>query len=161
MATLGAILVGLVMLAGLAGTVVPLLPGLLIIWGAGMIHAAAHGFDAPTWVLAVVLSVLAAGGQVASLVLPHRGAAASGASGRGLVGGVAGAVIGMVVLPVLGLPIGAVAGIYLAERARTGDPSAAWRATKGALRGVGIGAIVEATAGVLMIAAWLSWLLFA
>lgn len=161
METLGAILVGLVMLVGLAGAVVPVVPGLLVIWLAGIAHAAAHGFDGSTWAFVIAISILGVAGQAASVVLPHRGAAASGASGIGLVGGVAGAVLGMVLLPVLGLPIGAVAGIYLAERARTGDSSAAWRATKGALRGVGIGAIVEVAAGALMTASWLAWLVLA
>jgi uncharacterized protein len=155
MEALGAVLVGLVMLAGLAGTIVPVFPGLLVMWLAGVVHAGATGMDGPSWAVVVVLTVLASVGSAASLVLPTRGAAAGGRAA--LAGGVVGALVGAVVLPVLGLPIGGLTGILLTERVRTGDMATAWKVTKGVLRGVGIGAIVELSAGTLMLSSWLAW----
>jgi uncharacterized protein len=39
------------------------------------------------------------------------------------------AVVGFVVVPVVGLPLGFVLGVYLAELARLRDPGAAWPST--------------------------------
>ena len=67
---------------------------------------------------------------------------------RTLVAGAALGVVGFFVVPVLGLPLGFVAGIYLAELQRLGRERA-WPATKAALRAVGLAVLIELTAGVL------------
>lgn len=161
MDALTAVLVGLVMLGGLIGTLVPIMPGLAVIWLAGVVHALLSGWDGAAWWLLAVLTLLAASGQAASILLPARGATARGATREGLVGGVVGALLGSVLLPVLGLPIGAVLGVLVAERLRTGDMATAWRVTKGVLVGIGIGAVLEFSAGVLMMASWVVWLIVA
>lgn len=155
---LTAVAVGLVMLGGLVGTLVPVVPGLAVIWLAGVVHGLLSGWDGAAWALLVALTLLAVAGQAASILLPARGATAQGATREGLVGGVLGALLGSILLPVLGLPIGAVLGVLVAERLRTGDMATAWRVTKGVLVGVGVGAALEFSAGVLMVVSWVVWL---
>jgi uncharacterized protein YqgC (DUF456 family) len=75
-----------------------------------------------------------------------------------LLGSIAG-IIGFFVVPIVGLPLGAVAGVYLAEYLRTADPGTAWRSTKQVILGFGIGALFEMSAGVVMIVAWVIWVL--
>jgi hypothetical protein len=69
--------------------------------------------------------------------------------------GVALAVPGFFVIPVVGLFVGFVAGVYLAERRRLG-PGAAWPSTRSALRAVGVSLLIELAAGVLAAATWVT-----
>ena len=57
-------------------------------------------------------------------------------------------VVGFFVVPVVGLFVGFVLGVYLAERRRVGG-AAAWPSTKEALRAVGLSILIELAAGVL------------
>ena len=148
-------LVPLVMLVGLAGVVVPGLPGTLLILGAGIGWAAwVEDAGAGRWVVVAVMAALFVVGVVAKYALPGR--RLSGELPRStLLFGAAGAVVGLFVLPPLGLLIGGVAGVYLAEAKRVGPGSQARRSTIEVLKAVGIGILAELTAGVLMIATWL------
>lgn len=149
----GELLVLLVMAAGLVGIVVPVLPGLLLIWGAGIFWAWADGGGA-RWAVAALLTLLLVGGSVAKYTLPARSAAGAGAPRRTLVLGALGAVAGFFVIPVAGLLVGGVAAVFLAEWQRLGEPAPAWRSTRAVLVGVGIGLLVELATGVLMIWLW-------
>ena len=63
-------------------------------------------------------------------------------------------ILGFFVIPVLGLFIGFVAGIYLAERIRLDDNSLAWPSTVAALKAVGISMIIEMLSGLLIALSW-------
>lgn len=149
----GELLVLLVMAAGLIGVVVPVLPGLLFIWGAGVFWAWADG-GGGRWAVAALLTVLLVGGSVAKYALPARSASGAGAPRRTLVLGALGAVAGFFVIPVAGLLVGGVAAVFLAEYQRLGGAAPAWRSTRAVLVGVGIGLMVELATGVLMIWLW-------
>jgi hypothetical protein len=58
------------------------------------------------------------------------------------------------VIPVLGLVIGFVLGIYLAELAKRRDQRIAWASTKHALKGVALSVGVELCGALLATAAW-------
>lgn len=153
----GIALTAAVMVVGLVGTVIPVWPGLAVVWVAGLVYGIVAGFGVVGVVAFAIMTVLALAGTLATVVLPHRGGAARGAPTSSLLAGLLGAVIGAVVIPVLGLPLGALAGVWLAEMARLGDPDHAWSATLGVLRGFGLGALVEFTVGMTMIACWVLW----
>ena len=147
------LLVLLVMLVGLVGVVVPVWPGLLLIWGAGVVWAWVGGGPGH-WAVAAVLTVLLAVGTVTKYALPARRASGAGAPRQTLVVGAVAAVAGFFVIPVVGFFVGGVAGVYLAERARLTTHAAAWRSTRAVLLGIGIGVLVELVTGVLMVAIW-------
>nr|MBA3303365.1 DUF456 domain-containing protein [Acidimicrobiia bacterium] len=86
-----------------------------------------------------------------------RSGAASGASRGAMVAGAALGIVGFFAVPVVGLPLGAVAGVLLAERARTGAWGPAWVATRGVLVGFGLGALAQLGAAAAMIACWAVW----
>ena len=67
--------------------------------------------------------------------------------------------VGFFVIPVVGVLVGGVLGIYLAEYARLRDGGQAWVSTRAALVAIGVGMLVELTAGVLMFGVWLLGLL--
>ncbi len=152
-------LVAAVMAIGVIGVVVPLLPGLLLIWAAGLWWTVADGGGPARWTVFAVLTALLVAGTVTKYVLPARSAAARGAPASTLLAGAVGAVIGFFVIPVIGLVIGGVAGIFLAELARLGDAGRAMSATWAALVGIGIGILVELTAGLAMVLTWVVGLL--
>jgi uncharacterized protein YqgC (DUF456 family) len=149
------VLVGLVMVAGLVGVLLPVLPGLLMIWAAGLWWAVADGGGAVRWTVLALLTALLVAGTVAKYVLPARSAAARGAPVGTLVVGALAAVVGFFVIPVVGALVGGVAGIYAAEYVRLRDGGAAWTSTRAALVAIGVGVLVELTAGIVMIAVWL------
>jgi uncharacterized protein YqgC (DUF456 family) len=151
------ILTGAAMLLGLAGTVVPVWPGLAIVWAAGLVYGLLGGFGGLGWAVFVLMTLLALVGTVTTLALPARSGARRGARLGTLAAAIVGALVGAIVLPALGLPIGALVGVWASELARVGDAGEAWRNTLAVLRAFGVGVLTELALGAVMLAAWLVW----
>jgi uncharacterized protein YqgC (DUF456 family) len=150
-------LLALVMAVGAAGTIVPLVPGLSLVWAAGLVYGLDQGFGAIGTAAFTAMTVLAVAATVAGYLVPKRRATGAGAA-RGTVWlGVVGAVVGFFAVPVVGLPLGGVLGIYVGERLRTRDTAAAWQATRATIVGFGIAALVQFGAALAMIATWVVW----
>ena len=66
----------------------------------------------------------------------------------------AGSVAGFFLIPFLGVVIGGVGAIFLAEARRLQDGRGAWASTWAVLRGIGIGMLVEIATAVLMLGTW-------
>jgi uncharacterized protein YqgC (DUF456 family) len=109
---------------GLVGIVVPVLPGLVLIWGGVAVWAGAR-HDLAGWVTLTVATVIALGGLLIKYVLPGRRLRSAGVGWPTLASGAALGVVGFFVIPVVGLFVGFVLGIYLAERIRLGSPGTA------------------------------------
>ena len=146
------LLVALVILVGLVGIVVPVLPGSLLILGATLTWATIDG-SATAWsVLAIVVTVLALGGTV-KYVVPGRRLAEGGVPRSSLVlGGLVG-IVGFFVIPVVGLVVGFVLGVYLGELRRVGS-RLAWPSTRLTVRAVGLSVLIELAAGLLASVTW-------
>ena len=148
-------LVGLVMLVGLLGVVVPLLPGTALVLAAGVAWAALVVEDGSTrWVVVGLMAAVFLAGLVLKYALPGRHLAGS-LPRRTLLLGAVGAVVGFFLLPPLGLLLGGVVGVYLAEAQRAASAAEARRSTVQVLKAIGIGVLAELAAGVLMVAVWL------
>jgi uncharacterized protein YqgC (DUF456 family) len=146
------IVCGIVILVGIVGTVVPVLPGMVLVWAAVLVWAIATA-EPLGWVTFGVVTVLLAVGMVVKYLLPGKHMKAQGIPGSTLWLGAAGAVIGFFAIPVVGTPIGFVLGIYLAELQRVGSAEA-WPTTKHALRATGLSMLIELTATGLAAGAW-------
>ncbi len=153
----GVVLVAAVMAVGLAGVIVPVLPGTMLIWAAGLVFGVIDGFHGSAWLFFGLMTLLMAAGTVGKYALPHRAGVSGGAPRASIVQAVALGVVGFFVLPVVGLPVGVAAGFLLAEHRRLGDWSVAWSATKRVLAGFGLGVLVELSAGIAMILLWIVW----
>jgi uncharacterized protein len=112
-------LAGLMVLVGFAGTVVPALPGVPLIFGGLFLAAYLGNFERIGWVTLTVLGVLTAMAMLADFVATLLGAKRAGASKLALLGAAIGSVlgifsgfIGLLVFPF----IGAVAGEYIARQ---------------------------------------------
>ena len=105
--------------------------------------------------------MVAAAGTIAGWVVPHRSAGRPGRDRRSVWLGVAGAVAGFFLVPVVGLPLGGVAGIYVGEHLRTRDAGPAWRATRATMVGFGWRRWCSSAAALVIIALWVAWVLAA
>jgi uncharacterized protein YqgC (DUF456 family) len=152
-------LTGLIMLIGLVGVVVPFLPGLVLVWG-GVLLWAVLRHDGLGWATLAVATALLAAGTIAKYLLPGRKLRDAGVAWSTLLLGGALGVVGFFVIPVVGVVLGFVLGVYLAERLRVGG-AAAWPATRGALAAVGWSIAIELTAALLIVATWVGALALA
>jgi hypothetical protein len=81
---------------------------------------------------------------------------AAGIPGRTLLAGGLLGIVGLFVVPVVGLPLGFVLGIYLAERVRLPDHAAAWPSTVEAMKGAGLSMLISLVAAVAATGIWLA-----
>jgi uncharacterized protein len=153
------VLVGVAMAVGVVGTVVPLVPGLALVWGAALAYGLVEGFGRIGTAAFALITALAVAGVLAGWVVPTRVAGAAGAARSSILLGAVAAIIGFFVLPVVGLVVGGVAGVYAGELQRTGSGAAAWRATRATLGGFGLAALVQLTIALTMAATWAAWVL--
>ncbi|MUL47523.1 DUF456 domain-containing protein [Mycobacterium sp. CBMA293] len=153
MNTLGLVLVALVIAIGLGFIVVPVLPGGLIVFLAIAVWAlVVH--TAVAWVVLGVAACLFLAGEVIKYLWPMRRMRQADVATRSLIlGGILG-VIGFFAIPVLGLALGFVLGVYLSEHAALRDAGRAWTSTKHAIKGVALAIGVELTAALLSTVAW-------
>src|SRR5215218_4614549 len=155
MSTGGVVLVALVIFVGLVGIVVPLLPGTLLVFGAIAVWAVMEG-NVTAWVTLGVVTALVAASTLIKYLWPMRRMRAAEVSTGSLLAGAVLGIVGFFVIPVLGLVIGFVLGIYLAELAKRRDQRVAWTSTKHALKGVALSVGVELCGALLATAVWVA-----
>lgn len=146
------LLLALVIAVGLVGILVPLLPGSLLVVGAMLVWALVQG-DATGWVVFAAATTLIAVGSVVKYLVPGRRLQRSGVPTTSLLAGAVLGVVGFFVIPVVGLLIGFVLGIYLSEWLRLSLREAG-PATVTALKAVGLGILIELTFTTLAAAVW-------
>jgi uncharacterized protein YqgC (DUF456 family) len=145
--------VGLAILVGLLGIIVPILPGGVLIFLAVLAWAALTG-GATAWLVFAVAAAFLVTGTVVKYAVPGQRLKAAGIPASTQWTGVALGVVGFFVIPVVGLFVGFVLGIYLAERSRLGA-AGAWPSTQAALRAAGLSILIELAAAVLATATWI------
>lgn len=151
---------GVLIVAGIIGVLVPVLPGLPLVLAGIAVWAVPRG-DALGWTVLGVATGIVVLGSVAKYLLPGRRLRDAGVPGRTIaLGGLLG-VVGFLVVPVVGLFLGFVVGVYLAELARLGDRAAAGPSTRRALGAVGWSIVIELFAGLLAAGVWVGALVLA
>ena len=146
------VLVALAIAVGIAGIIVPVLPGTLLVLGAILVWSVQVG-TSTGWAVFAVATLLLVGGTVVKYLVPGRRLKASGVPNRTLLVGALLAFVGFFVIPVIGMFIGFVLGVYLAERARVGGGQA-WPSTVAALKAVGVSILIELVAAFLAAVTW-------
>lgn len=147
------VLTGVGILAGLVGTVVVVVPGILIVWGSVLVWALLGENPYRWWVLAFATALIVAS-TVLKYLVPGRRLAEAGVPGWTLAVAGIGGVVGFFLIPVVGFFVGFVLGLLASEMMRLRELSAAWPATKTALLAVGISVAVELFAGLMIAAGW-------
>ncbi|WP_180357295.1 DUF456 domain-containing protein [Streptomyces sp. TLI_146] len=144
---------GLVMLLGLLGVLVPGVPGLAIVWAAVAWWALSDATGTAWAVLAGATGLLLLA-QSLKLVMPPRRLRAAGAPRRSLLTGGVAAIAGFFLLPVVGGILGFLGGLYGAERMRLGSHGAGWTSARTVLRSGGYSVLMELLACLLVVGTW-------
>lgn len=146
------ILVGLVIALGIVGILFPILPGSILVLAA--IGVWSFEIGGPTaWTVFGVAAVLLVGGTVVKYAVPGKQMKSSGVPNSTLLIGAVCAIGGFFILPIVGILVGFVVGIYVAEFRRLGSQQA-WPSTKAAIKAVGTSIAIELLAALLAAGVW-------
>lgn len=147
------IITGLLLIVGVVGIVVPVLPGSITILGGLLLWAIVVG--GPTgWVVFAVGGLLVLAGMAATYVLTGRTLKRHRIPNRSVIIGLIAGIVGMFLLPGFGLLIGFVVGLFVAEYLRVRDVQVALRTSWQAIKATGFGMLVELTCATLAVTTW-------
>ncbi|MBC2594061.1 DUF456 domain-containing protein [Ruficoccus amylovorans] len=105
----------LIIFIGVVGSIIPILPGCVIIWSGIVIYKIWVPGDI-SWKVVIITGALAALAQVLDFIAGYWGAKKFGGTTRGAVGAVLGGIIGPFVFsPFIGLVVGPVLGAIIGE----------------------------------------------
>lgn len=148
------VLVALAIAVGLVGILVPVLPGTVLVLAAILVWAVDVASTAG-WVVFAVATTLLAAGQVVKYAVPGRRLKDAGVPSSALWAGAGLGIVGFFVVPVVGLFLGFVLGVYLVETRRVGS-AAAWPSTIHALKAVGLSILIELAAAMAAAVTWIA-----
>jgi len=149
------LLCGAALVVGILGVIVPVLPGLILCWAGVLAWALFADGGAGKWAVLAVATLIALAGTVVKYAWPGRNLKRTGVPNSSLVVGGLLALVGFFVIPVVGLIVGFVLGVWLAERVRLSDSRLAWPSTKQALKAAGLSMLVELAAALAVAFVWL------
>src|SRR4029453_9530094 len=152
------VLAGLAILVGILGVILPVVPGLLLCWLGVLFWALLGDAGNVRWAVVGLATVVALTGTVVKYLWPGQRLKSTGVPTSSLLAGGLLGVIGFFVIPVAGLVLGFVLGIWLAERVRIGAGQA-WASTRRALTAVGLSLLVEFAAALGIAVVWVFGLL--
>ncbi len=140
------------LLAGLAGVVLPVLPGSLLLFGGAVLVAWAGGFALVGWPTLTVVGLLAVLIWVVDWVAAALGAKAAGASRWAVAGASLGLVVGLFLGPV-GFILGPVVGAVALEYWKDPDFERALKAGLGTFAGFLLGSVVKVVLAFVLLGA--------
>ena len=145
-------LVVALIVVGLIGTLLPLLPGSTLILAAAVVHKVTLDPDGTivSWWTIGGLLVLMLISYAIDFVSGAVGAKYFGATRLGAVGGIVGAIVGMFFMP-LGLIVGPLAGVLIGELIGGKELVAAGKSTWGTLLGTTAGLIGKLAIALVMV----------
>jgi uncharacterized protein YqgC (DUF456 family) len=144
---------------GLAGAVIPVLPGPMLIWLGAFVWAWADGFTHIGWGTLIVLGILALAAWGSDIFLSTVMSRRAGASWKAIIGAIVGGLAGAALLSalpllgtVLGAILGAMAGMWLVEYWDKGNTQAATNAVQAYVASMIFAAILELVIALIMVA---------
>ncbi len=145
------------MLVGLL--VVPILPGLVIIWVAALGYGIAAGFGVLGWVMFALITVFMIFGSVIDNVLMGTRAHKEGAPWWVILVALVAAILGsfFIPIPIIGGILAALLTLFVVEWIRRKDWRKALASIKGMLVGWGWAFVIRFIIGVVMIGLWMIW----
>lgn len=152
------VLSAVLVLVGLAGTVLPLLPGTLLVWVGLLLGAWIDDFTRVSVLTVVFITLLAALAWALDFVAGLMGAKRAGAAKLALVGAAVGTVVGifMGLVGVLFMPlVGAAIGQYWAQRDQQRAAKVAFATWLGLMLGMVAKVVISfVMVGIFLIALW-------
>ena len=144
------ILATILVLIGLAGTILPVIPGTLLVFAGLFVAAWAEGFARVGWIPLVIIGALGLLAFVADFVSSLLGAKRVGASPQALVGAALGGLIGLF-FSIPGMILGPFVGAVGGELVARGGLKQAGKVGVGTWLGLLLGAVLKVVIAFLMI----------
>ena len=151
------VLVVVAVAVAIVGIVVPVLPGTVLALGAFLLWALLTGGS--SWAAFAIIAVLIALGQVLKYLLPHKSLTAAGVPGRSILVGAVCAIAGFFLIPVIGLVVGFIGGLFLAEQVRLRNWAEAIDSTWVAMKATGFAILIELGALMAATTVWVGALI--
>ncbi|RKR12567.1 DUF456 domain-containing protein [Arthrobacter oryzae] len=152
--TVVTVLCGVAILVGVAGTILPVLPGSILIGLSLLAWALWGGAGTTGWVVFAIGLVFVLAGMAAGAVLTGRKLKQHSIPGRSVAVGLVLGVAGMFLIPVVGLFVGFAAGLLLSELQRTRVFSSAVASSWAAMKATGLGMLAEFGLACLSASTW-------
>ncbi len=146
-----------IMLVGLFGLLVPIFPGIVVIWLAALGYGVVTGFTTLGWVLFVLLTLLMITGETIDNVLMSARAHKEGVAWSSIVLGMLAGILGTIFFPPFGGLIAAPLVVWLLEYLRLRDVRKSLASLRGLAIGWGASFVVRFMLGLAMIGIWLVW----
>jgi len=150
-----------VMLFGLLGLIIPVLPGLVIIWVPALVYGVLTGFNLLSGALFAVMTILMIIGNLSDNVIMGAKARQTGASWLAIGVALVAGILGSLIFPPFGGLITALLGLFAVEFYRLKDIQRAIDSTRSMAIGCGWAAVLRFGIGAIMILLWGAWVLFA
>jgi len=147
----------IIMAVGLFGLIVPIFPGITVIWLAALGYGVVTGFSTLGWVLFAVITVMLIVGVTIDNVLMGAKARKEGAAWSSLALGWLAGILGTIIFPPVGGIIAAPLVVLLLEYVRLRDINKALASLRGLAIGWGASFVVRIFIGLAMIGVWLVW----
>ena len=147
----------IIMLVGLFGLIVPIFPGIAVIWLATLGYGVVTGFTTLGWVAFGVLTLLMITGATIDNVLMGAGAHKEGAAWYSIGLGMLAGIVGTIAFPPFGGLIAAPLVVWVLEYLRQRDVHKALATLRGLAIGWGASFVVRFLIGLAMIGIWLVW----
>jgi uncharacterized protein YqgC (DUF456 family) len=145
------------MLIGLAGMVVPIFPGVTVIWALALLYGIIFGFGVGGGWLFAFITVLAVIGWVVDNILMGGKARQGGARWTSIAIAFVAGFVGSIFLTPLGGIAATLYALYLAEYSYRQDRAEAWAVTKSMALGWGWAFVARFSIGLVMIGLWAIW----
>ena len=129
MSAVAELFIGIAMAIGIAGTLFPILPGILLTWFAGFIWTVADGGGLTRWLLFALMSALMVFGLISHYRIPARDLKGMQAPKWTMLYATIGGVIGFFAIPIIGLIVGFAGGVLIRYFIDTNDWHRAFSAT--------------------------------
>lgn len=151
------------MFVGLLGIILPILPGVVLIWLTVLAYAVFEGFSSIGWITFTVITLIALVASTVDIWMPVVGSKKGGASKRaillGLLGGLLGFFLLTPIMPVVGSIFGGIigyaVGTLIGQYHKYRDWNLAVKASVGGITGWGLSLIVQMIGGMLIMAIFL------
>jgi len=140
----------LVLILGLVGCILPILPGPPLSFLALILLSIAKGWQVFSTQFLVIMAALTIVVTVLDYIVPAAGAKKYGASKLGVWGAVIGMIIGLIFFPPLGVFVGALVGAILGEMVAGKEGKSALKAGWGVFMGTIFGIAIKLAASAVM-----------
>jgi uncharacterized protein YqgC (DUF456 family) len=145
------------MLIGLAGMVVPIFPGVTVIWALALLYGIIFGFGAGGgWIFAVITVLTVIGWVVDNIIMGGK-ARQGGAKWTSIAIAFVAGFVGSIFLTPIGGIAATLFALYIAEYAYRQDRAEAWGVTKSMALGWGWAFVARFSIGLVMIGLWAIW----